>query len=122
MLRAVRRTSRPRHASPPRRTVFVSLAQGLGVVRLADFVAGRAHRLEDASASPAPPWSVPSSSDRTAPATTADLLVNWQHDPPPGVAFVSGVMPNSRGSTAGAPRRAAGKSPPARTIFSTSPT
>jgi len=34
-----------------------------------------------------------------APATTADLLVNWQHDTPPGVAFVSGVIPNSRGST-----------------------
>ncbi|MEY2881618.1 MAG: hypothetical protein RLZZ15_3998 [Verrucomicrobiota bacterium] len=33
------------------------------------------------------------------PATTADLLVNWQHDTPPGVAFVSGVIPNSRGST-----------------------
>jgi outer membrane receptor protein involved in Fe transport len=32
-------------------------------------------------------------------ATTADLLVNWQHDTPPGVAFVSGVIPNSRGST-----------------------
>ena len=34
-----------------------------------------------------------------APATTADLLVNWQQDTPPGVAFVSGVIPNSRGST-----------------------
>ncbi|MDP3071495.1 MAG: TonB-dependent receptor [Opitutaceae bacterium] len=33
------------------------------------------------------------------PTTTADLLVNWQHDTPPGVAFVSGVIPNSRGST-----------------------
>lgn len=34
-----------------------------------------------------------------APETTADFLVNWQHDTPPGVAFVSGVIPNSRGST-----------------------
>jgi outer membrane receptor protein involved in Fe transport len=32
-------------------------------------------------------------------ATTADVIVNWQHDTPPGVAFVSGVIPNSRGST-----------------------
>ena len=31
--------------------------------------------------------------------TSADLLVNWQHDTPPGTAFVSGVIPNSRGST-----------------------
>ncbi|MEO6244804.1 MAG: TonB-dependent receptor [Opitutaceae bacterium] len=33
------------------------------------------------------------------PGTTADIIVNWQHDTPPGVAFVSGVIPNSRGST-----------------------
>ena len=28
-----------------------------------------------------------------------DVIVNWQHDTPPGVAFTSGVIPNSRGST-----------------------
>lgn len=31
--------------------------------------------------------------------TTVDVLANWQHDTPPGVAFTSGVIPNSRGST-----------------------
>ncbi|HWA27527.1 MAG TPA: TonB-dependent receptor [Lacunisphaera sp.] len=30
-------------------------------------------------------------------ATTADLIVNWQRDTPPGVAFKSGVIPTSRG-------------------------
>jgi iron complex outermembrane receptor protein len=33
------------------------------------------------------------------PSTTADFIVNWQRDTPPGTAFVSGVIPNSRGST-----------------------
>lgn len=32
-------------------------------------------------------------------ATTVDLIANWQHDTPPGVAFKSGVIPTSRGDT-----------------------
>jgi len=36
---------------------------------------------------------------RLMPATTADIIVNWQNDTPPGVAFTSGVIPDSRGST-----------------------
>ena len=32
-------------------------------------------------------------------ATTVDLIANWQHDTPPGVAFKSGVIPTSAGST-----------------------
>ncbi len=31
--------------------------------------------------------------------TTVDLLLNWQHDNPPGTAFKSGVIPTSRGDT-----------------------
>lgn len=34
-----------------------------------------------------------------AAATTVDLIANWQRDTPPGTAFVSGVIPTSRGST-----------------------
>jgi outer membrane receptor protein involved in Fe transport len=33
------------------------------------------------------------------PQTTADLVVNWQHDRPPGTSFKSGVIPTSRGDT-----------------------
>lgn len=31
--------------------------------------------------------------------TTADLILNWQHDNPPGTSFKSGVIPTSRGET-----------------------
>lgn len=31
--------------------------------------------------------------------TTVDLIVNWQHDRPPGTSFKSGVIPTSRGDT-----------------------
>lgn len=31
--------------------------------------------------------------------TTADLIVNWQHDNPPGTSFKSGVIPTTRGDT-----------------------
>jgi outer membrane receptor protein involved in Fe transport len=31
--------------------------------------------------------------------TTVDLILNWQHDTPPGTAFKSGVIPTSRGDT-----------------------
>jgi outer membrane receptor protein involved in Fe transport len=31
--------------------------------------------------------------------TTADLIVNWQHDTPPGTAFKSGIIPTSAGDT-----------------------
>lgn len=34
-----------------------------------------------------------------APATTVDVIVNWQHDTPPGTSFKSGVIPTSRGDT-----------------------
>src|SRR5439155_19355588 len=34
-----------------------------------------------------------------APATSVDVIVNWQHDNPPGTAFKSGVIPTSRGDT-----------------------
>lgn len=34
-----------------------------------------------------------------APATTVDVIANWQHDTPPGTAFKSGVIPTSRGDT-----------------------
>ncbi len=33
------------------------------------------------------------------PATTVDVIANWQHDTPPGVAFKSGVIPTSLGDT-----------------------
>jgi iron complex outermembrane receptor protein len=33
------------------------------------------------------------------PATTVDLIANWQRDTPPGVAFKSGVIPTSLGDT-----------------------
>jgi len=34
-----------------------------------------------------------------APATTLDVVANWQHDAPPGTSFKSGVIPTSRGDT-----------------------
>lgn len=33
------------------------------------------------------------------PATTVDVIANWQRDTPPGTAFKSGVIPTSRGDT-----------------------
>jgi len=34
-----------------------------------------------------------------SPRTTVDLILNWQHDNPPGTAFKSGVIPTSKGDT-----------------------